>query len=81
MSEFERLTRKFGDKTVLTMLPMPEIQCEQDLVDFHKVRRDIETKIIRLSEYEDSGLSPSEVAELAQAKATLKQIGSKSHER
>jgi len=77
MSDSKRLTRKFGDKTVLPMLPMPETQCEKDLVNFHKVRREIETKIIRLSEYEDSGLSPSEVAELAQAKATLKHIESK----
>lgn len=69
MSEFERLTKKFGNKTVLPMLPMSEIQCFQDLDDFHKVRREIETKIIRLSEYEDSGVSPSDVSELAQAKA------------
>jgi len=69
VNKFERLTKKFGDKTVLPMLPMPLIQSFQNLDDFHIVRRELETEIIRLSEYEDSGLSPSEVAEFVQAKA------------
>jgi len=40
----ERLTRKFGDKIILPMIPM-EIKTSDDLENYHKVRKDIEDKM------------------------------------
>lgn len=56
----KRLTKKFGDKVLLPSLPMG-INSKEDLDKFHEVRRDIESKIIRLAEYEDTGLTPEEI--------------------
>ncbi|HBX47656.1 MAG TPA: hypothetical protein DEF85_02050 [Clostridiaceae bacterium] len=56
----KRLTKKFGDKVLLPNIPM-EIKSKEDLDKFHEVRRDIESKIIRLAEYEDIGLTPEEI--------------------
>ncbi len=56
----ERLTKKFGDKVLLPNIPM-EINSKKDLDKFHEVRRDVESKIIRLAEYEDIGLTPKEI--------------------
>lgn len=63
----QRITKKFGDKTILPILPEPKIENQQDIDSFHKARREIEEAIIRLSEYEDSGLEPNEVLDLAKA--------------
>jgi len=71
----DRLTKRFGDKTILPNIPLPDsstIKCSADLDKYHQNRRSIEAQIIRLSEYEDSGLSPEEVREMAEA---LKQAG------
>ena len=59
----DRLTKKFGDKVLLPNIPM-EINSKEDLDKYHEVRRDIESKIIRLAEYEDTGLTPEEIVHL-----------------
>jgi hypothetical protein len=68
----DRLTKKWGDKTFLPDIPLPDphmMKSQSDLDVWHKNRREIEDQIIRLSQYEDSGLSPEEICELAKAKA------------
>ena len=47
-----RLTRKFGEKVILPTIPM-EINSQEDLEKFHKVRKEYENMAIKLSEYED----------------------------
>ena len=59
----ERLTTKFMDGYVLPMLPISPFLDINELNKFHKVRREYEANTIRLGEYEDAGLEPSEIAE------------------
>lgn len=47
-----RLTKKFGDKVLLPIIPM-SIEFTEDLKNYHNVRRDIEEKVMKLAEYED----------------------------
>ncbi|MDU4480203.1 hypothetical protein [Clostridium sp.] len=47
-----RLTRKMMGKVVLPIIPM-EINSEEDLNKYHKVRREYEVMAIKLAEYED----------------------------
>ena len=47
-----RLTRKFGDKVILPIIPM-EINSKEDLEKYHDIRKEYENITIKLSEYED----------------------------
>jgi len=68
----DRLTKKWGEKTFLPDIPLPDprtVKSQIQLEEIHQNRRRIEEQIIRLSEYEDSGLLPEDVKRLADGKA------------
>jgi hypothetical protein len=57
----ERLTEMMMGKAVLPMIPM-DIKDHKDLNQFHAIRRWYEDRVIKLAEYEDTGLEPTECA-------------------
>lgn len=59
----ERLTECMMGKAVLPMIPM-EIKDHKDLSKFHSIRKWYEDRVIRLAEYEKTGLTPEEIASL-----------------
>jgi len=59
----KRLTKKFGDKVILPIIPMA-IDSKEDLDKFHEVRKEYQAMAIKLSEYEDTGLTPEEIVHL-----------------
>ena len=56
----KRLTKKFGDKVILPIIPM-EINSKEDLSKFHEIRKEYQAMAIKLAEYEDTGLTPEEI--------------------
>jgi len=48
----KRLTKKFGDRVILPLIPM-EIKTKEDLDKYHEIRREYEAMAIKLAEYED----------------------------
>ena len=56
----ERLTKKFGDKVILPIIPMG-INSKEDLDKYHKVRKEYQDMAIKLAAYEDIGLTPKEI--------------------
>lgn len=73
MSDFKRLTEKAGNEVVLPKLIIPNRESQQDMENYHEAMRDIELKIMRLSDYEDTGRSPSEVTVLDMSLDDLKE--------
>lgn len=56
----KRLTKKFGNKVILPIIPMG-IDSKEDLDKYHEVRREYQAMTIKLAEYEDTGLTPEDI--------------------